>query len=365
MFEKYNYFLTTSLLQVSAAVALFVYGHIESYNLLTLVTVITGIYMGMSKGIEQAFMLKLWGLDSMPFLQMMCFFQNFGGIIAPVILKPYLIRDQDSHDDIISKKTLLAFPYAMVSSIYIFSGAASFLVWILNPETAQHHSRLQAVTPATHEKEHDDRPIESSQNKHFRFWKIVVIVCMAIFSGLFMGVELMLGSFLVAFVTKSDLHLSKGIGVQMITLYWTLETIMSFVCTFYIPYIGNRYSVIMNCIITLIGGAIMVMFGDSSETALWIAVVILVIGNVGCYGCSIRYMEGFFMVTGTINSVIAFGIVVGEVVNPSIFSLFIDDHPMILPWFILIASVVMLVLFSAIMLICNKFLRTQGSKVDK
>jgi hypothetical protein len=366
LYTRFNYLLTIAVVQVIAFVSTFLFGHLQNYILIMMTTFLMGLFIGISKGMEQPFIFQLWGDHAFLFLQLQCFCFNIGGVIAPMILKPFLSSFQDGNQGA-SLHSNLDKPYAYVSCLMSLNGLLMFLVWMYFPRTTDHPSRA-------HKQEEDlhgsrcggtEDPVSDTEsgatkpeiNNRKQICKILVITLTAVFLHMFFGIELMVAQFLVPFVTRTELRLSKETGLEMTSTFWAIETVMTLVCTLYMPYVGSGYSIILNCVITLGGAVLLFLSANSSQALMWIAIVIIAIGNVGCYGCSAKYIEGYFRVTGIIGSVFGFVITMGECVWPSVISFYIDSNPMILPWIVLSFSVVMLVLFAIVMIICYTQLR--------
>jgi heme/copper-type cytochrome/quinol oxidase subunit 4 len=221
-------------------------------------------------------------------------------------------------------------------------------VWIFLPETPDHPSRIQ------HHKDGSEQAnTENSTGKERKvIYKWIVIALVCIFLHTFFGVEQMIGQTLIPFVTYSDPHLNKQTGVLMTSTFKGVETVMSLLCLLYIPYLGNGNSVLLNCIVTLAGSVILLVFGTTNVPMLWIALMVIAVGSTSFYGSTMRYVDEHFRVTGFIAGLISVTITSSHGTFPALATILVERHPMSVPWIKLVSSIVMLLIFVIIMLIC-------------
>jgi hypothetical protein len=337
---------------------------------------VNGISLGLIEGGSTVFVFHMWGREAMPFIQAAYFAFGLGALMAPLLSEPFLLirKPGDLFEDMefgyhvaqphivheAGQKYNLIVPYSVLSAFMFCNAVVMLAIWFWYPQTPEHHSRITVDVSAEKSVETgvtgSGEPEKQSNRK---LWKFIVIVLHMIEIHLYFGIYVGLASYLVTFVVTSDLQLSKTTGSHMTTMYWSTFTFTKLAAILYIPFVGNRNSILLGLGVIVLGNMILIPFADSSEIALWIAVALIGAGLSAIYACMLRYLEGFFSITSTIGSLTSVAGVMGEFTFPAVISLFIDADPFVIIWVIAGSSMFMAVLFPIIMLLCNLKLKNK------
>ena len=369
IYPKVNFLLSTSVSSLVASVSTMTIGHIQSIDLMLLAFALNGLSLGVIEGGSTVFVFQMWGTGAMPFIQAAYFMFGIGALAAPLLSEPFLIlrepgdlmdgiefgysmaQSHQSHDS--GTKFNLIIPYSILSGLMFCNAVIMLTVWWFNAETPEHPTRHSVkVTSGSVENGRSEGKMVVS-----KFWKVVVVALHLTLIHVYFGIDVGLASYLVTFVVMSDLRLTKTIGSHMTTMYWAAFTFTKLAAIVYIPWIGNRNSILLGLAVIMAGNAVLVPFAESSETMVWIGVALIGTGLSSIYACMLRYLEGFFPVTSTIGSLTSVAGVLGEFTFPALISLYIDQNPIVVIWVIAFSSCCIAILFPVIMLLCNMKLR--------
>lgn len=357
VYPKINYLFVTSVTMSAAAAFSYLMGIMQNlYGLLVLALLNLGL-LGFFEAGCQIFLLQTWGKEAMPFIQVTYFMFGVGAMAAPLISEPFLTNHEgedernreSSHLQHSPSSGPLAvqYAYAIVAGNFVFCSLVAMISWWKTPPLSQHPSRQTNNSNTNGKKEVSP------------FWKTVVVTLHLIFVHVYAGIEIGVGSFLVTFAYQSGLHLSKQRASYMTTMFWTLFTVMKLGALLVIPIIGNGNNILLGIGITTVGSAIIVPYGATDETMLWIGIGLVGFGISSIFACALRYLEGFFPVTSMIGAMNSFMFISGEFTFPFLISAFIEDEPRIMPWVVMGCTIVMIITYPIIMLLCNTKLKQE------
>lgn len=327
---------------------------------------VSGMSLGLIEGGSIVFVFHMWGSVAMPIIQTAYFMFGIGALAAPLLSQPFLLvthpgdlmdgleigyRAAKSHEHLHDQgmECNLVVPYSVLAGLMLVNAVLMFLVWCWSPETPEHPSRIQVPKEGS--------VVGMQEKTRSTVWKAVVVMLHLLVVHLYFGVYVGLASYLSSFVVTSDLNLSKTEGAHMTTMFWSTFTFAKLVALAYTPWIGNRNSVLLGLSVMLTGSILLVLFAETSESLVWLAVALIGIGLSSIYACMLRYLENFFPVTSTIGSLTSVAGVLGEFTFPALISLFIDSTPIVVVWVVAASSVAMSALFPLIILLCNTKLK--------
>lgn len=325
----------------------------DAYTLLTLFG-IGHLAFGVIEVLGNNLIRQMWpNQEATTFLQIMESMFGIGSMMGPVIAAPFITERPDqlfsttgTINNTPSKPVLqIHWPYMIASGFSIVNAACLLVVWLASPSTPIHSSRL--------EPEADEQESSSVRVKGNNRWKNVTIILSMIFMHLYMGLDIAFASFLTTFAVHSDLKLTAVTGAHMTTLYWSMFAFFRIITCFYIKYTGPGGNIIISLIIIMIANIILFPFAGTHALMLWIGSAVFGIGMSSIWACIYSYLEEYFVVSPLVTSFIAVSAMSGELVFPSIISSFVIDFPVIVLWITLVCSLLMVLTFSFIFLICK------------
>lgn len=209
--------------------------------------------------------------------------------------------------------------------------------------------------------------ISSSTSKWYKIEnpaKAVVIVLAIAFLHVYYALELTFGSFLTVFSVNSDIKMNSRDGAQVTSVYWAAFTFWRLFTVFYIGFTGPRLGILINLAILGIGVVIMVPFGFTHEWALYAGAILIGVGISPLWGVMFGFLESYFTVTSRICSCMMTSAAIGEFIFPAILAKFMDCQPMVFIYLTLAASVLTIVIFLAIVIVCHYKLTPEPNRIS-
>lgn len=372
--------------------------HVTSIRALLTVFIINQIGMGAFEAGSNMFLIHLWGREMTPFMQAMNLMFGAGALIAPLIAAPFLY-EKERYDHRVSdinvtrtayhevfhpEEIHLFWPFSIVAAFLLVNALFSFAVWRIFPATDSRPSRQpdsspkskstgSAVTTETSVVSRSNFPVqngaECGQNVYssqvhesdrenvlsmsFNFWKLMAVILTLFFLHIYLGVEIAIGSFMTTFAVRSKLNLSKSDGAHLTTLFWTTFTLFRIPPMFYIDFVGQEVNIFASLFILLNGSALLVPFGEVSIAVLWVGVALVGVGMSSVWACMFGFLEEYFPITPFISACMIVSAMLGEFVFPVIISAYINENAGILLWVTLFCSLAVLMIFTAISVICR------------
>ena len=300
---------------------------------------INGCFWGSMEAGANMMLLHLWGKEVSPFMQGWTFFFGVGSLLSPVVAQPFLLESKLS-DGLIEENNilvgtsdnstqevflpnaqdlLLVYPYSIVALILTINSAWMLLIFLFWRNTEEHPSRKEDKSTTHLDKTTDiikDKTIDSNfinekslpdlcvttaslqqssqeTNKEFKRSRLIAVILTMMWSHIYYGLVLTMGSFLVAFAVESNLRLTKSVGTQLTSIFWGICTFFRLAAIFYIEYIGNELNIWLCLTTVVIGNIFLIPFGNSHETCLWIGVAVIGLGTSSMWSCMFSYIEDY------------------------------------------------------------------------
>lgn len=321
-----------------------------------------GFCFGIIETCCNVFMVNLWGKKCPPFLQALHFCFGLGGFSAPLLVRPFLLPNQDAVAN--EDNDLLAWTPSDVHVQYAYYGIALvmglascffFYVYVFHRET-----------PAMK----DDSTVDVSQDDSLakeslkiKLFRGTIYCNAALFMCFYCGIEIALGSYLTAFGVRCGLHLEKKTAALMSSVYWICFTFSRLATIFYIDYIGPKNNLIMALGLVVFSNVFLVPFGDKLEWCLWLGISLNGIGMSSIWAAMFAFIDGYIPLTNSLTSFMVCAACVGECVIPIAVSAVIETDVTVFLWVILGCSLTQALLFALIMTLLPRFAKMSNSHV--
>ena len=366
---------------------------------------VNGIFSGFTGTAANIHMIELWGKENGPFLQALHFSYGVGALISPLIVRPYLLesefiegmepetlllstmngtvteRERVQEESYTRDDVQLRYPCWIVAGFTLIPTIIYFLLWRLHPKSNPHPSRLADNAILNNVDQGDPEKLKKQQEmkdklqevdrqrntKSYKIYKFVAIGLMMCFMPIYYGVELTFGNYLATFAVKSDLHLSKATGADMTSLYWAMFTFFRLSTVFYIDYLGAEMNIVMNTIVILAANAVLspLYFGYQLNWCLWMGSVMMGMGCSSIWASAFGYLETYFPVSSRIASFVMVSTAIGDFSIPFIMSQYIKDYPNVFLYITLVSSLIMTLVFLAVVVVCKLKLRVKVENNNK
>ena len=198
---------------------------------------------------------------------------GIGAIAGPLIAKPFLVNTDspelvDQHatanitQQVVNREDLMVqWPY-VITSVYTFITVSCLaMVYFRTRKSDTTPTKLTETVVDT--------------TKVNAMWRLVVIIVSTIFCHFYFALQLVSGTFLMAYVVKCDLHVDKSSGALMNSLFWVTFTVFRLPSIWIMKKIGLEKSIIVNLVITVFANIVLVPFGNSNIYALWIGMALI------------------------------------------------------------------------------------------
>ncbi|RWS05129.1 Sodium-dependent glucose transporter 1-like protein [Dinothrombium tinctorium] len=262
-------------------------------------------------------LLQFWGKESAPFIQFLYFFYGVGSLVAPLLTEPFLLPVKY---DKIGNVTLnhhykphdlkIRLPYAIIAA-YAFSVLVIFIIVYCLKKKYTIHPSLSI----------EDQTREEKRS----FMKTITIVSLpAIFLHLYFGNTITFGGFLTTFSVKSKLNLSKSKGAFMTSIFWSANALFRLPVMILMRIFSSRNLIILELILMLSSSAVLSVFGNQYEIALWTSAILMGLGSSSIFALYVGYLNNYIKLTNKILSILLVSACVGEFLYPVVIAKYID-----------------------------------------
>ena len=248
--------------------------------------------------------LNIWeGLDGSPFMHSIHFSFGLGAFLSPFVAIPFL----SSEDEPETRITIL---YPILGSIAALVSCGYLLVGILerNKELKAKKVKEKVVS----------KPMTKAQ------WIFLALMCA--FFLFYVGCECSYGLYLTTYAVKG-LGLLKPTGAKITSMFWGTFSAMRFVAIFAAMKLKTLYIMVISCLLSVAGAIVLVVSGDSSEMALYIASGLLGAGMASIFASGILWSEEYLIITNKIGAAFTVVGTIGYNVFPILVGQFIEEHP--------------------------------------
>lgn len=387
LYDKVNFLLTSSICITIVGVMVAAIPHLHNLPWLIGIFVINGASHAFIETGCSIFVFHLWGQEAQPFLFALTSTYAIGSLISPMLAKPFLVSsdDLDLNGDLYnfnnttnaSSVTLmtiellpsdlkLIYPYSIIGGLLVAVGAYWLLMYILWPQTPPHPSR------AAHEEGKDESDLTPKQldqkqiaerNESKKVIKYTMLGLLLLFIHICYGLEITFGNFLTTFVTTAkSLPIGseskrKATGATMTTVFWVASLVMRIfgvVTSDCISTTMNMFGCLGLCLVSNV--FLTPPFGSSSIVCLWVGVSLVGAGYSTVWASCFNYIEQYYPLTSKITASISIAAVIGEFIFPVVISVMIVANPETFLWVTMASTVAILVIFTAVHVMCRKTL---------
>ncbi|XP_015793768.1 sodium-dependent glucose transporter 1A [Tetranychus urticae] len=346
--------------------------------------------------------LRYWGRSSGSFLQILHFMFTTGGLIAPLLAKPFLLERPEEDEPMESTSNtslsttlnmtlanvtkeyspddvLVQWPFTVIGLIFIVASIGFMVFYFFVPyetnnnnsancdgqKTERNGSRGDADKGETMKL---DRVQSSGYEYNFDFKvKMLIIAIISVFTHIYFGIVISFANLLPTFAVKSALAMTKGEAASLMTVFWTTTTLYRIPVIFLANYISNTALILIHVIIMVMSTVCLTFLGEKYVWAIYLFTGTMGIGIGPVFAGVLGYLQQYFEVTGRITSLFIVSACIGEFLYPWIISRFLEAHPSVFLYVMSICSVIDLIAFIAAYLLCNivvkKYTASQPTKV--
>ncbi|XP_015926261.1 sodium-dependent glucose transporter 1A isoform X2 [Parasteatoda tepidariorum] len=267
--------------------------------------------------------LDLWNDESSPFFQALHFFFGLGAFVAPIIAAPFL--SHNDHNDLNS--TLSSFnqssspldfsDYEKANVIYIYSiiGAISLFV-----------SLMFMFLFLTSVKLNSSDEMQKYKDPKVRF-KISILLCAFLLICVYCGLEIGFGQMIAIYAVRSTHKFTESLASYFTSVFWGTFTFARGISIVLAVKFSPFVIIACDCSLMFFAATLLVLFGNTYETFLWIGTGALGVGFASFYPSTITWVEQYVNIDNKIGSYFVVAASVGEMVAPLTISQFVNTKP--------------------------------------
>ena len=186
------------------------------------------------------------------------------------------------------------------------------------------------------------------QNDVLKLWLVFLLVA---FIFLYVGMEVMYGTFVATFSVKSELDLSRQEGAKVTAIFWGAFATMRFAAILISIKLSALSQMILSFTLCVVGSISLVIAGNIYKYVLYVSSGLMGAGMASVYACGILWIEQHITVTNRIMSSMIISGSIGADLFPIILGQFMATFPMILMYLQVAVVFLCILLFSTSYLI--------------
>lgn len=222
------------------------------------------------------------------------------------------------------------------------------------------YTAMYLIKPTENQSGHSSESVVKIPKKS----KIILIIVAAFCFHCYMIVETY-GRFLTIFAVNIPLQLSKDTGAALTSLFFGSFAVTFIIIIFLVMKISLRSVLSISLGLLLIGNSVILSFGSSNETALWIGTIIIGCGTSGFAGNLIGFVNQYIPVTSKLASLFYFSLYASDLIYPLILGKLMESSPMILIYMTFSATIIICLLFGFINCFLYNFIIRETTNVSE
>ncbi|XP_077548459.1 uncharacterized protein LOC144161717 [Haemaphysalis longicornis] len=341
-----------------------IYAHVTS--------VLSGFAMGALDTGANIWLINLWPSNCGPALQVYHFAFGVGAFVAPFITEPFLSLNVSAAANATATSANITNPWGHISGMilgeahnadtadmledrsddgafykapqlgYAFGIVAAFNALVAVSMVVAYIVDRSDIKPPV--------PCEEAANgdgDKERCFSRTLMVLLALYIMVYLGLECSYGQMLPTFAVRSDLQMTKSEAAYLTSLFFLTFTIARIVSAFW-SLLSSPSCILLTCqVLLVVTFALLVFFGSSSATWLWALSGVAGIVLAPVFAAAVSFAVQFLVMSNKMMSVVTVAASLGTMVPPVLVGLFIQDDPMVLTYVCSAAALMMTVLFFA------------------
>ena len=300
-----------------------------------------------------------------PYMHSIHFAFAVGCFIAPVISEPFLSRKTELENEI-NKTIVNSFSsdistgvpeisednansgmkvlYPIVGTMTMLISMGYFIYGIKEfkekkiVNNLSEENGLEIFSPNT--------TVNSNSKRRKESLKMVLVMLLLAFIFLYVGMEVMYGTFVATFAVKSSLKLTRQEGARVNSIFWGSFAAMRFAAIFIAFKLSALSQMVLSFTLCSLGSIALAIAGNMYKNILCISSALMGTGMASVYACGILWIEQHITVTGRIVSAMIISGSIGADLFPIILGQFMANFPMILMYLQVSVVLMCILLFS-------------------
>ncbi|XP_071102724.1 sodium-dependent glucose transporter 1A-like [Haliotis cracherodii] len=381
VYDKFNKVLTMFFLGLCMGISTGILPFCSLYGLMVAIHLVTGAFMGGIDTCGNAELVRTWGSNGRSAMQTAHFAFAFGGVISPLMTKPFLsplpdvinattappnvgfsgmnitvtsayISSNSTLTPIEEKQTTIVFYAYLISAVLTTFFAFPFLITYCREKSQMKKRTAGEATP------------EPPNMSRAVFIFTIGMICVTYM--LYCAVEDSFAAYLMTFVVK-HLHWSKSRGTELTSVFWASFAGGRFLGIFFVKFL-TPVKLLFICCTSLIASliAFLVCAQYDIPVGIWISSVTIGLSMSVFFPTGLTWTEEELLnMSGRVASAILIASSSGTMANPIILGYLMDEHSLMWYAYLLTAeSIACLLMFLILLIYARTFLKKRKQSAD-
>ncbi|XP_054166829.1 sodium-dependent glucose transporter 1A-like [Oppia nitens] len=381
LYKYVNRQLVIVITMTSMATSIALMPHSSSIAMLFFYQYLNGLGAGVWDAANNVWLIEMWPQNSSPVLQFSQFFYGLGSVFGPILVRPYLTGETQSHNstqsgvsltaDItndvtttpapVDRKTLLSTPFLISGILQGFIPVVLLFMFFIkqykNPEerlkrknSSESLLSNEGIDDQTVYSEQEDESLEMLYTSRTRTFLVILF---SLLIAIYSSIEIAHFSYSSTYYQFIPLHVSAKTTAEILSVMSTSYTVGRCISAFVAIKVGPQVMIVYHLIIVIIGMAIL-YYGSHLLSLIWFGNVVLGFGFSAMYSAIIALTAMHCKMTDTVSTLMVFTNGVVSALTPYILGPIIETNPFSFILLELIYLIISILLFLMITIITRK-----------
>ena len=277
-------------------------------------------------------------------VQVMRFMYAAGGMIAPLIVTPYVTPQSDAA--VSSGSVSLAIPFWIIAGICAAAALIFALAWLLtvcDTRSTQQSLSTGITDAAPITRQYGTCSTETGEQANRElpvFWKTAVICLVIIFVHMGTGLLYTVSNLLDAYARSfSPSYFTPVTAAYLMTLYYAMITLSCLVSSLAAYYRITDSCILCWCIASSLTGSLLFCISTPSHpSVIWIAVSLLALGLASMQASVTTLLREYVLITDCISSLMTFFAILSSLIYSVAVASAMEQTPKVMDWFLMTTS---------------------------
>lgn len=332
-------------------------------------------YGFMNAGIDtgcNAWILEIWQESANPYMQGLHFSYALGQTIAPLVTEPFLSPDQSENRTMAFKtngllgngtsrqETRIVIPYSIGAASLILAGIIILCLYFKVPyvDPKRTVSRTEKEKDVNMNSTISKSEADADEKRYFL--QIIALGCLLLCC--YAGLETSTFNFMPEFAVVMALKLTKSKAAFLTSVSSGAFAANRFASIFVASKIRVKTMLYASFLVVVTGNVILLTLANTSETMLWIAVVLIGAGHSSIYPCFMSFLEQRMNVTTSVCALFVFSSVSSSIILPIVVGNYVEKYPLTYVYINVVLLTVCFAVFAILWFIDKRFRRKRRAQ---
>lgn len=311
---------------------------------------VVGTSLGFYDSTQLVWIIEIWQEASGPFIQTQHFCYAVGTIISPLVIAPFLNKDNNGTNATNSTSeeqndSRLYIPFSILGAFISLAFAFQLFLFVFyryRTPLMYADENFKPIDDANNimmEMERKGREVDLNNQRErtvsfggMNVRKAKLVAVTTIFIGLYLSMEISTMQFIQTFGQHSDLKMTESASAYVLTALTVMFAIGRGIGIVIIFKVRPELLICLNFLLIILANLILLVWANGSLTMFWTASILLGIGLSTTYPSFCAFMEKYLVFTSGIASLIVVAATIGGAVYPLIIGSIIEKNVIVLTY---------------------------------